>query len=53
LAWIEPAVPDRVLQPFVAKECGASLEIGPAHKIETAGMAQHMRVNPERREIVG
>src|ERR1051326_2190284 len=53
LAGIEPAIPDRVLQPLMAQECGASLEIGPANKIEAAGMAQHMRMHPERREIVG
>src|SRR5256885_15337241 len=45
LAGVELAVPHCVLQPLVAQECGARLEVGASDEIEATGMAQHVRVD--------
>src|SRR5204863_2944452 len=45
LSRIELAVAHCVLQPLVAQESGACLEVGASDEIEATGMAQHVRVD--------
>src|SRR5438067_2070243 len=53
LSRIELAVAHCVLQPLVAQECGARLEVGASDEIEATGMAQHVRVDFQHSEFSG
>jgi hypothetical protein len=45
LGRVEPAIPNRVLQPLVPQECGSGLEVGAPDQIEATGMPKHVRMD--------